>query len=189
MSQLSEGPTGLDHAAVSRRTLIAGAGGILGAAVIARAATPAHAAPGGGLNGIGLTRTDFTAKYGNPVVGQGASVYQVAGNSFYVTNTASVQTDRVVSVYWTGDPQPRDAVRGRLAQFLPDDAVLTDIGEAPAAGVGPRLRVDTYNSSAVGSALAGSGFVDSGDMLLAYGYTGDLSGVVSWANLYVGVKP
>lgn len=178
-------------ARIRRRALIAGAGGLVGAALITTGMPVAQAAPAGGLNGIGLTRAEFDARYGNPLAGQGAFIYQVAGENFFVTNTSTVRTDRVVSVYWGpgGVELPEDAAQNLLARFLPDDAVLTGKGEAPAAGIGPIVRVDTYNSPSLGSALAGSGFVDSGDMLLAYSFAPGPAGLVAAANLYVAVKP
>lgn len=177
---------------LDRRCVLTGAVGLIGATFINRAIPMAQATPTAGLNGIGLTRAEFSARYGEPAQGQGASVYQVAGENYYVTNTSTVPTDLVVSVYWGGDSPAAgataDVVNGRLAQFLPVDAVRTGTGDAPTAGIGPRVRVDTYNSPLVASAFAGTGFVDTGDMLMVYSYIPDLSSTVAWANLYVGVK-
>lgn len=178
-----------------RRTVLLAGGGLLGAALVGLSAPAASAEPAR-LKGIGLTTAEFQNLYGAPRPGQGGFVYDVGNDTFYVTKNPAIPIDRVMSVYWgtgysgVGTPDgtlPFDDVRNRLAQFLPDDAVLTEVGEAPAAGIGPRLRVDVYNSPLLGSVLRGSGFVDSGDLLAAYTYDPE-NRAISWANLYVAVK-
>lgn len=179
---------------LTRRTALAAAAALAAVGLVPQGLPLAHATPGGKLKGLGLTRAEFAALATGSVPGQGATIYDIGGEKYYVNgDTSTAATDRVVSVYWGSGSAaagpPEADVRTRLAQFLPEDAVLTQRGDAPGAGIGPRLRVDVYNSPSLGSVLQGSGFVDSGDLLVAYVYTGRLDGTVSWANAYVAAKP
>jgi hypothetical protein len=186
-----------DRGAISRRGLLGGAG--VGAGVLALAGLTAPrsgvawSAPAARLKGIGLTVVEFDDLYVPAGVGQGAAIYRAGADEFYVAMTSGIKPDRVVSVFWGADtPEaglPLADAQKRLGQFLPDDAALVETGDAPGAGIGPRVRVDVYQSPALASAMRGSGFVDSGNALLVFLYTPDLSGSVVSANLYVPAKP